>query len=246
LQIILTAIRFRAREEAWMNDQGVGTMADNDKAMHAMKATAAAALATYGFKKGGLIGTAIGFVGAGLGATEIAAMAGTPLAQSAPQDVRETIEVTASPEAAYNLWSRFEDFPRFMRNVIEVRPTSANSWHWTVAGPLGQRIEWDARVVADVPGEVIAWRSITGDLDHRGEVRFERTANGTRVLAFVRVVMPAGPIGAIVARLTKSRPGTMVRQDLRRFKQLVEASEVARAAQVIPPEEIILTGAAAQ
>ena len=221
-------------------------MADNDKAMHVMKAAAAAALATYGFKKGGLVGTAIGVVGAGLGATEIAAVAGSPLAQSAPQDVRETIEVAASPEAAYDLWSRFEDFPRFMQNVVEVRPTSANSWHWTVAGPLGQRIEWDARVVADVPGEVIAWRSIGGDLDRRGEVRFERTARGTRVLAFMRVAMPAGPIGSIVARLTKSHPGTMVRQDLRRFKRLVEANELARAARVIPPEEVVLTGAVAQ
>jgi len=221
-------------------------MADNDKAMHVMKAAAAAALATYGFKKGGLVGTAIGVVGAGLGATEIAAVAGSPLAQSEPQDVRETIEVAASPEAAYALWSRFEDFPRFMRNVIEVRPTSANSWHWTVAGPLGQRVEWDARVVADVPGEVIAWRSTGGDLDQRGEVRFERTARGTRVLAFMRIAMPAGPIGSIVARLTKSHPGTMVRQDLRRFKQLLEANELARAAQVIPPEEVVLTGAVAQ
>ncbi len=221
-------------------------MADNDKAMHVMKAAAAAALATYGFKKGGVIGTAIGLVGAGLGATEVAAVAGAPLAQSAPQDVRETIEVKASPEAAYNLWSRFEDFPRFMRNVIEVRPTSANSWHWTVAGPLGQRVEWDARVVADVPGERIAWRSINSDLDHRGEVRFERTASGTRVLAIVRIILPAGPIGSIVARLTNSHPGMMVRQDLRRFKQLVEASEAARAAQVVPPEEVVLTGAVAQ
>ena len=59
-------------------------MADNHRAMHAMKALAAAALAAYGFKKGGLVGTALGVVGAGLGATEMAAMAGLPLAESAP------------------------------------------------------------------------------------------------------------------------------------------------------------------
>ena len=215
-------------------------MGDNDRAMHAMKAIAAAALAAYGFKKGGLVGTALGVVGAGLGATEVAAVAGLPLSESAPQEVREAIVVQASPQAAYDLWSRFENFPRFLRNVIEVRPTSANTWHWTVAGPLGQHVEWDALVVADVPGEVIAWRSTTADVNHRGEVRFERAANGTRVLATMRVTLPAGPLGSALARLTGSDPARMVRQSLRRFKQLVEADQTARAAEVVPPEAVRL------
>jgi uncharacterized membrane protein len=214
--------------------------------MHALKALAAAALAAYGFKKGGLVGTALGVVGTGLGATEMAAVAGLPLAESAPQEVREAIIVEASPEAAYDLWSRFEDFPRFMNNVIEVRPTSANTWHWTVAGPLGQRIEWDALIVADVPGEVIAWRSTTADISHRGEVRFERTPAGTRVLATMRVALPAGPLGATLARLTGSDPATMVRQVLRRFKRLVEADQSARAAEVLPPEAVQLSAPVAE
>lgn len=218
-------------------------MGDNDKTMHVMKAAVATALAAYGFKRGGLVGTAIGIVGAGLGATEMAAVAGVPLAQSAPKEVRETVDVMATPEEAYEIWSRFEDFPRFMLNVIEVRPTSANTWHWTVEGPLGQRIEWDARVVMDVPGKVIAWRSTTAEIDNRGEVRFERTANGTRVLAFMRVAVPTGPISSIVAMLTKSDLGMRVRQDLRRFKQLIEA---ARVAPLYRPEEFRLTEATAQ
>lgn len=221
-------------------------MSDKDRAMHAMKAVAATALAAYGFKKGGVVGTALGIVGAGLGATEVAAVAGLPLAESAPQEVREVITVNASPEAAYELWSRFEDFPRFMRNVIEVRRTSANTWYWTMAGPLGQRIEWDALVVADVPGEVIAWRSTTADVNYRGEVRFERTASGTRVLATMRVALPAGPLGSVVARLTSSDPAVMVRQDLRRFKKLVEAKADARAAQIVPPEAVTLIAPAVE
>jgi uncharacterized membrane protein len=216
-------------------------MADKNRGMHALKALVAAALAAYGFKKGGLVGTALGVVGAGLGATEMAAIAGLPLAESAPQEVREAITVNASPEAAYDLWSRFEDFPRFMSNVIEVRPTSANTWHWAVAGPLGQRVEWDALVVADVPGEVIAWRSITSDVPHRGEVRFEQTPKGTRVLAILRVALPAGPLGAVLAQMTGSDPATMVREDLRRFKRLVEADQWRRAAAALPPEAVQIT-----
>jgi len=221
-------------------------MADKDRAMHALRALAAAALAAYGFKKGGLVGTALGVVGAGLGATEMAAVAGVPLTESVPQEVREAIVVKASPEAAYDLWSRFEDFPRFMSNVTEVRPTSANTWHWTVAGPLGQRVEWEALVVADVPGEVIGWRSTAADVPHRGEVRFERTPDGTRVLATMRVALPAGPLGAVLARLTGSDPATMVRRDLRRFKRLVEADQWARAAEVLPPDAIQLTAPVAE
>jgi uncharacterized membrane protein len=205
-------------------------MADNDTAMHMMKAAAATALAAYGFKKGGLVGKAIGIVGAGLGATEIAAVAGVPLAQPATVEARESIDVTVSPEEAYQLWSRFEDFPRFMSKVIAVRPAGANTWHWTVEGPLGQPVEWDARVVADVPGKLIAWRSITADMDNRAEVRFEQTANGARVLVFMRSTLPAGPLGAIVARLTQSDPGRRVRQDLRRFKQQAETGGVGRRA----------------
>ncbi|HKP13318.1 MAG TPA: SRPBCC family protein [Blastocatellia bacterium] len=221
-------------------------MADNGRVTHAMKAVAATALAAYGFKKGGLVGTALGIVGAGLGATEVAAVAGIPLAEAAPQEVREAITVTASPAAAYGLWSRFEDFPRFLHNVVEVRRTSANTWHWTVAGPLGQHVEWDAQIVADVPGEVIAWRSTTADVNHRGEVRFEQTANGTRVLAIMRVARLAGPLGSVIARLTGNDPAVMVRRGLRRFKQLVEADEAARAAQVVPPEAVRLSAPAAE
>lgn len=221
-------------------------MGDNDKALHVMKAAAATALAAYGFKKGGLVGTALGIIGTGVGATEMAAAAGVSLTRSAPIEVRETVEVLASPEKAYEIWSRFEDFPRFMLNVIEVRRTSADTWHWTVAGPLGQRIEWDAEVVANVPGEVIAWRSLTADIDNRGEVRFERTAGGTRVLAIRRITIPAGPIGSAVAKLTKSDPAMMARQDLRRFKQLIEAGEVARVEQLYHPEKFRLTEAIAQ
>lgn len=219
-------------------------MADKDTAMRVMKAATATALAAYGFKKGGLVGKAIGIVGAGLGATEIAAVAGVPLAQSAPREVRESIDVMASPEKAYHFWSRFEDFPSFMSKVIDVRQTSAKTWRWTVEGPLGQPVEWDARVIADVPGKLIAWRSTTAGMANRAEVRFERTANGTRVLVFMRNALPAGPLGAIVAWLTKGDPGMRVQQDLRRFKQQIEAGDGARAAQRDHLEEAELHEAA--
>jgi uncharacterized membrane protein len=160
---------------------------------------------------------------------------------NAPSEVRQSIEVMASPEEAFGLWSRFEDFPRFMENVIEVRKTRDRTYHWTVAGPLDQRIEWDAELTASEPGKLIAWRSITADVANSGEVHFEPTRDGTRVMVVMNCDQPAGPIGKVVAKVTGNDPAAMVRQDLRRFKQLIEAGEVARVVQLYEPERARLT-----
>jgi uncharacterized membrane protein len=208
-------------------------MANNEKALHVMKAAAATALATYGFKRGGVVGAAVGIVGAGLTATELAAAAGMPLTPTL-REVRETVEVMASPEEAYEVWSRFEEFPRFMANVLEVRKTGERTSHWVVEGPLGQRIEWDAKTTASEPGEFIAWRSTTADINNGGEVHFERTKRGTRVLVVMTFGQPVGPIGAVVAKVTGSDPQEVVRQDLRSFKQLIEAGELSPASGPLP------------
>lgn len=168
-------------------------------------------------------------MGAGIATTTIATAAGAPIGAPAPREVRQVVEVIASPEDAYKMWSRFEDFPRFMANVVEVRKTSAKTWHWVAEGPLDERVEWDAELSADRPGKIIAWRSITPGVPNSGEVLFEPTEHGTRVLVVMRYGKTAGPIGALVGRVTGSNPDSMVRQYLRRFKQLIEAGGVAHS-----------------
>ena len=221
-------------------------MNENDKTSHVVKAAAATALAAYGFKKGGIVGTTVGIVGASITATEIAAAAGVSLVPSTPREVRQAIEVMATPEKAYEMWSRFEAFPSFMQNVIEVRKTGDRTFHWVVEGPLGQRIEWDAEVTVNEPGKFIGWRSTTADIDNSGAVRFEPTEHGTRVFVLMTFNQPVGPIGAVVAKVTGSDPQKMVRQDLRRFKQLIEAGEIARVVQLWKPEKSRLTEVIAQ
>jgi uncharacterized membrane protein len=221
-------------------------MNNNKKTLHVVRAAAATALAAYGFKRGGVVGTAVGIVGAGLTAGELVAATGMPLTHSTPIEVRQSIEVMASPEEAYGIWSHFGEFPRFMANVVEVRKTGDRTWHWVVEGSLGQHVEWDAEMTADEPGEYIAWRSTTAGIDDGGEVHFERTEHGTHVLVIMTFGQPVGPIGAVVAKVSGGAPDALVRQDLRRFKQLIEAGGFAQASGPSDPGRMGLTAEAAQ
>ncbi|HKY06267.1 MAG TPA: SRPBCC family protein [Blastocatellia bacterium] len=203
-------------------------MATNERVAQVAAAAAGAALAYYGFKKGGVTGTIVGVMGAGIATTTIATAAGAQVGPASQREVRQVVEVMASPEEAYKMWSRFEDFPRFMANVVEVRKTGANTWRWVAEGPLDDQIEWDSELTADRPGKIIAWRSTTPGVPNSGEVLFEPTEHGTRVLVVMRYGQAAGPIGALVDRVTGSGPESVVRQYLRRFKQLIEAGPVAQ------------------
>src|SRR6185437_8031851 len=90
-------------------------------------------------------------------------------------------------------------------------------------------IEWDATIIADVPGEVITWRSLEGsDVDHAGAVRFEEAPGGRGTIVKVNFQYnpPAGVIGAAVAKLFGEEPEQQLNDDLRRFKQVLEVGEV--------------------
>jgi uncharacterized membrane protein len=199
-------------------------MTTNQKAVQMVAAAAGAALAFFGFKKGGVVGSAFGVVGAGIAASSIATVAGVQTGIEAPREVRQAIEVKASPEEVFRVWSRFEGFPRFMHNVIEIKKTAEDTYHWAAEGSLGQSIEWDSRVTHKIPGRMIAWRSITPGLENAGEVHIEGSASGTRLFVVMTYDQPVGPIGKVVALVTGSDPVSMVRQDLDRFKRLVEAA----------------------
>ena len=89
-------------------------------------------------------------------------------------------------------------------------------------------MEWDAEIEDEVPNELIAWRSLEGaDVDHAGSVRFTPgSGDSTEVRVVLRYDPPAGKAGAAVARLFGEDPERQVAEDLRRFKQVLEAAEV--------------------
>src|SRR3569832_1447274 len=79
--------------------------------------------------------------------------------------------VNATPEEVYQFWRIFENLPRFMRHVDSVTELGDGRSHWKVKGPAGMEVEWDATIVADVPNEVITWRTLdNAGVDHAGAV----------------------------------------------------------------------------
>ena len=105
-------------------------------------------------------------------------------------------------------------------------------------------VEWDATIIADVPGEVITWRSLeNSDVDHAGAVRFERAAGGRGTIVKVNIEYNpvGGVLGAAVAKLFGEEPQQQLDDDLRRFKQVLEVGEV-----VVSDATLLGTGYMAQ
>ena len=140
-----------------------------------------------------------------------------------------TCVVNRPLEEVYNFWRNFQNFPRFMRHLESVEDLGDNRSHWVAKGPAGMKVEWDATIVADVPGEVITWRSLeNSDVDNAGAVRFEQAPGGRGTIVKVNFEYNpvGGVVGATVAKLFGEEPSQQLDDDLRRFKQVLEVGEV--------------------
>lgn len=146
--------------------------------------------------------------------------------------VRESIRLELPIQDVYRFWRRLENLPRFMRHLDQVREAADGKSHWVASGPAGLRVAWDAEIINEVENKVLAWRSLPGsDVVTAGSVNFDAARGGrnTQVSVHLQYAPPAGKAGARVASLFGREPSQTIREDLRRFKQLLEAGEVPRA-----------------
>lgn len=151
--------------------------------------------------------------------------------QSATQ-VRTAITINKPVDVVYERWRAFENLPSFMYHLEDVKVLDERRSHWVAKAPLGRTIEWDAELTDDVPGERIAWRSLDGaSVEHRGEVRFTPAPGnrGTEVVFSLEYRPPLGALGAAAAKLFGEEPEQQAKDDLRRFKQVLETGEVVRS-----------------
>ncbi|TFV63682.1 SRPBCC family protein [Geodermatophilus sp. DF01-2] len=141
--------------------------------------------------------------------------------------------VNKPPAEVYRYWRNLENLPTFMAHVREIRtPDGGRRSHWVAEAPGRRTVEWDAEVVEDRPDRLIRWRS-TGDADieNTGSVEFVAApgGRGTEVRVHLAYAQPAGRLGKVVATLFGEDPGQQVRDDLSRFKQVLETGQVVRS-----------------
>lgn len=140
-----------------------------------------------------------------------------------PQRVEANVEVEAPVEKVYGYWETLENLPRFMSNVDEVRETSQGNTHWKIRGPLGTKLEFDARTTQKEENEALGWNSTDGDVGTSGQVRFrEVTPNRTRVEVQMNYADPPGGKVGEAASKAVANPKVMLEQDLRNFKDIME------------------------
>ena len=141
--------------------------------------------------------------------------------------VEDAITINRPVSEIYRFWRNFENLPRFMSHLDAVAVREGGISHWVAKGPAGTRVDWDARIINEVDNSVIAWQSLEGSMiATAGSVNFEETPRGTTVRVKFQYDPPAGKIGAAVARFLGEEPTIQVRDDLRRFKQLMETGEI--------------------
>jgi uncharacterized membrane protein len=138
--------------------------------------------------------------------------------------IEKEILISRPPIELYQFWRRLENLPEIMPHLDSVTEDGARS-HWVVRGPAGHRIEWDAEVINDHPGALIAWQSLPGaEVHSAGTVHFEpvEDGNATRLRLKLEYLPPAGKAGALVARLFGSAPDQLLESDLALFKEKME------------------------
>ncbi|WP_329083448.1 MULTISPECIES: SRPBCC family protein [unclassified Streptosporangium] len=148
-----------------------------------------------------------------------------------PMSLHAAITINRPRQEVYRYWHDFENLPRFMTHLESVEMTGDGHSHWKARGPV-KTVEWDAEIVDDRSDELIAWRSMPGALvGNSGSVRFSDApgGRGTEVRVNLAYAPPGGRAGLAFARLLGEHPEQQVRDDLRRFKQVVETGEVVRS-----------------
>lgn len=139
------------------------------------------------------------------------------MAETSTSTVEKSVDVNAPLSVVYNQWTQFEEFPRFMEGVKEVRQVNDKRLHWR-AQVGTQEKQWEADIVEQTPDTRIAWRSATG-AENAGIITFLPIEGGTRVTARMTYA-PEGWIekaGDFLGFMSGRVQG-----DLNRFKEFLE------------------------
>lgn len=138
--------------------------------------------------------------------------------------VRETITVNRPRSEVYGFWRQLSNLPQFMTHLERVDELDDERSHWVATGPFGRRVEWDARIINEIDGSLLAWASLPdSEVVSAGSVRFRDLPGGaTEILVHLQYQPPAGRVGAWAASVAGADPAQQIREDLRSVKAFLE------------------------
>ncbi len=137
----------------------------------------------------------------------------------------ERVVIGRRPSEVYAFFRDLHNLPRVMSHVERVEVSNSRLSHWTVQGPAGARLEWDAEIINDQRDQLLAWRSREGsDVRNAGSVHFAPRDGGmsTELRVQMKYDPPAGAVGAAVARFFGRSADLQLREDLWRLKSELE------------------------
>jgi uncharacterized membrane protein len=153
-----------------------------------------------------------------------------------PLELRASTTVNRPPEEVYAFWRELGRLPSFMGHLESVVENDDGTSHWVAHGPASKKVSWDAEITSEEPGRRLSWMSLPGaDVENSGTVHFAPAPGdrGTEVSVVLHYDVPGGVLGRAVATLFGEEPEQQVRDDLRRFKQVIETGEVVRT-EILP------------
>jgi len=146
------------------------------------------------------------------------------------QRVVKALHINRAPQDLYDFWRNLSNLPRVMRHLKSVSDSGDGLSRWVASAPLGQELSWTAEIITDRPGETIAWQSTPDSQVHTaGSVHFRRPefGTGTELTIELKYEPPGGRVAAVLAHLLGKGLEEELQEDLRKFKQWMEAGEIS-------------------
>lgn len=143
--------------------------------------------------------------------------------------VEKAVSINRPADELYRFWREFDNLPRFMQHVESVECADNGISHWVIRSSKGLKLQWDAKIIEDKPGEIISWQSLEGaEVDNAGSVWFKPAGGnrGTVVKVSMKYSPLGGKAGAAVAKLLGDSAEKQIAEDLFRFKSLMETGEM--------------------
>lgn len=140
--------------------------------------------------------------------------------------VTKSIAVQAPISQVFDYWKNFENFPAFMENIEKIESIGPDETRWTIKGPLGTSVTWDAKTTYVEENKKIAWQTTEGQIETHGAVLFKELDEATtEVTVGLEYSVFTGAIGEFFGTFLE-HPEQKLEEDLNRFKQIAESTAV--------------------